>query len=488
MNGAATPPPPPGALAAAVSALPEEAREALRLIAFEGGPAGITAELCHQRLNQLTGRRRRNADAILAPLFAARLVVRRRENYREVYALAPEVGDALRDILAEQLSASLLVPGPVDDARQAGTELVWDAHRLLSFVRLEPLRLTQVGSLHRRQRAELLERLVCPHLPPLRIAPREDDEDPAEDVLGLLVGFAVSARLAVRATACLRLGVDVEEWLERDDAAKVAEMWAYHRERHLSGHQDLGMALAALRRTDPGRDAWIDLAALGELVAARRAGPGRGPAHARLERFLLRFLSLSGMLAHGRRGGRVVARLTPLGRAILDEEPLPAGEPRNPAALWVQPSFEVLVPPETPPRLWWDLDRMADLEQTGAVMRYRLSRESVYQALAAGWDAERIGRFLAAHSRTGVPQNVAYTIREWAGRFGQTAFVATVLLHCESAELADAIAASPRLAPYLAGRVGPRALAVREGAEPALRRALLEEGHLPAPGIRQGLE
>lgn len=514
----------PAGLRRAVEALPEEAREALRLIAFEGGAGGMTVELCHQRLNQVTGRRRRNVETVLEPLLAAGIVARRRENYRELYTLGAGLRPAVLAVLTEQLNRHLVLRGPVEEQTAAGPDLIWDVGRFLAFLRLEPLRLTQLGTVQRRQRERLVRRLVCARMPTVRVdgaaaadgpahpcegaAPGAEegapDTDPVEDLLALLLGFTTSARLAVRDGPHLRLGEGIEDWLERPYAAKLRELWTFHRDRYVVPRAELGVALAALLQPGLDPDAWIDLGALGALVAARRARPARGPAHAALERYLLRVLALGGMLALGRAHGRPVARLTGLGRAVLEggNELAPESDPcmaaaADPAAgdrgaapaglatLWIQPTFEVLVMPETPPRTWWEFDLMAELEQAGSAMRYRLTRESMYRALSAGWDAARIESFLARHGKTGLPQNVSFTLREWAGRFGRTAFVSVLLLRCEAPETADAIAASPRTGPYVCERVSPRDLAVREDAEPAMRRALLEDGHLPLPGIRR---
>ncbi|MCB9832353.1 MAG: helicase-associated domain-containing protein [Planctomycetes bacterium] len=86
-------------------------------------------------------------------------------------------------------------------------------------------------------------------------------------------------------------------------------------------------------------------------------------------------------------------------------------------ALVVNPDHEVIVFPENAgPDLIHELGRFAVREKADFALHYRLTRESVQEAAAAGLDAEDILALLDEHSRHSLPENVAFSVREWCER------------------------------------------------------------------------
>ena len=83
--------------------------------------------------------------------------------------------------------------------------------------------------------------------------------------------------------------------------------------------------------------------------------------------------------------------------------------------LVVTPDFEiVLFPTGDDYELIHDLDRFCDRGNHGHLLHYRLTEASVRRALSEGLYLERILSVLNAHSRTPVPQNVIFSIKDWA--------------------------------------------------------------------------
>jgi hypothetical protein len=64
------------------------------------------------------------------------------------------------------------------------------------------------------------------------------------------------------------------------------------------------------------------------------------------------------------------------------------------------------------------LEQIADLESTGAVSLYRFSEASIRRALDAGHDGEEISKFLETYGTKGLPQTLAYLIKDVTRRFG----------------------------------------------------------------------
>jgi hypothetical protein len=112
-------------------------------------------------------------------------------------------------------------------------------------------------------------------------------------------------------------------------------------------------------------------------------------------------------------------RLTDLGRALLHTD---AAEPEAPVAVdgqtvWViQPNFEIVVYLDrTSPQQLAFLERHAErIQAQQHIAQYRLTRESVYQALESGSSLAALVTTLEGAAGRPLPQNVAVDLHEWA--------------------------------------------------------------------------
>ncbi len=146
---------------------------------------------------------------------------------------------------------------------------------------------------------------------------------------------------------------------------------------------------------------------------------------------------------------RLRFRLTDLGRTALYDTLRPGSRPMTPAAeslpsepCWVvQPNFEVIayLDRASPAQLGF-LGRIAERKSlTGAVGVYSITRESVYHSLEAGMAVEAILETLQAGAKHDLPEVVARSIRDWAGRRERIAvYVDASLLEFPDRESRDA--------------------------------------------------
>lgn len=124
-----------------------------------------------------------------------------------------------------------------------------------------------------------------------------------------------------------------------------------------------------------------------------------------------------GLVDVGMHQGRVTAlRLSRLGAELLEAEPAArVGGTR--CAVIVQPDFEVLVfPGDDVHDVVHLFDRFATRTKSDHVHQFRLDEASVRAGLADGLTAGRIVQELTDRSRTPIPQNVLYSLEEWANK------------------------------------------------------------------------
>ncbi|WP_274361567.1 helicase-associated domain-containing protein [Paenibacillus thermotolerans] len=357
---------------------------------------------------------------------------------------------------------------------------------LLSAARYTLLPLTQKGTLHKRDLQRLSERLDV------------SDEELAglqnsylhQDKYG--IAFAVVYDMALR-LGLLTGGVDriaanpkrLEEWLGRSRREMNERLLAIWREVYMPSDVWLQHAAALLQSLPAGQ--WTSVSRMTELLLSAGVPQG-GRTQAELEDAIracwLRPMRAFGWLELGNLHGEEDA-------VRWKQDPDGAEE----AGTWyVQPDFEVLVPPGVPFSLRWGLEACCQYAGGEELEKYRLTKESLTRALDLGMSAEDVTELLRRGSKHGVPSNVEETVRGWGSRYGTVTMENVTLLRCRDSKDAEDIRSHPMTAPYVITLVGDRDLIVRSGMADELFDVLKrqgydprkEEGEVPPPSAEEG--
>ncbi|MEO6594579.1 MAG: helicase-associated domain-containing protein [Planctomycetota bacterium] len=167
--------------------------------------------------------------------------------------------------------------------------------------------------------------------------------------------------------------------------------------------------------------AQIDTQQTEEFFAARFQGGGYTPSETlqqmcwNLLVWIKKRLFPLGVVDIGMHGGRVTAlRLSKLGTELLDAEPAgKVGGTRS--SVIVQPDFEILVfPGDDVHDVVHLFDRFAHRTKSDHVHQFQLDQTSLQAGLADGLSAVQIVQELTDRARVPIPQNVLYSIDEWA--------------------------------------------------------------------------
>ncbi|MFE1438245.1 helicase-associated domain-containing protein [Streptomyces sp. NPDC058739] len=129
---------------------------------------------------------------------------------------------------------------------------------------------------------------------------------------------------------------------------------------------------------------------------------------------------------------------------------------------------------------------LADVESKGGATVYRFTPGSVRRALDAGRSASDLHAFLSAHSRTPVPQPLAYLIDDVARRHGHLRVgAASAYVRCDDDGVLNEILADKRAAGLRLRRLAPTVLAAQT--DPAgLLEGLRAMGFAPAAESAEG--
>ncbi|MFE1317174.1 helicase-associated domain-containing protein [Kitasatospora phosalacinea] len=177
-------------------------------------------------------------------------------------------------------------------------------------------------------------------------------------------------------------------------------------------------------------------------------------------------------------------------RALLDgADPVPVLAPLLPEPLdhvILQPDLTAIAPGPLLTPLAQALALAADIESKGGATVYRFTPESVRRALDAGRTAADLRAFLAQHSRTPVPQPLAYLIDDVARRHGILRVgAASSYLRCDDPRLLDEVLADRRAAELRLRLLAPTVLAAQAGPE-TLLAVLRTMGYAPAAESAEG--
>jgi hypothetical protein len=148
-------------------------------------------------------------------------------------------------------------------------------------------------------------------------------------------------------------------------------------------------------------------------------------------------------------------------------------------AFYVQPDFELLLPPTVSPHAEWEVALFADPVSSIDMRIYRITRETFYRGLESGKSGQEIVQFLAAHATSKMPSGLEQTLVEWDKQYGKLQFVEVTLLRVSTPEIADAIHSSESCHPYILSRIGEVDFIVKKEQSSQFHKHLQQMGYHP---------
>lgn len=196
-----------------------------------------------------------------------------------------------------------------------------------------------------------------------------------------------------------------------------------------------------------------------------------------LVRWVRQRLFIAGVidLGYDDTGRPVAMRLTPSGARLLG---ISEGdvERHSHGNILVMPDFEVvLFPSGDDAELIYDLDRFTVREKKGHSMHFRISEDSVVRGLRQGLRLQRILDVLDECSQTPVPQNVRYSIRDWADRAGLMILDEEMIVTSNNGDILKRFTSDPGVREYVKRRTGDLEVRLHDRMTPRRMQALLRD-------------
>lgn len=417
------------------------------------------------------------------------------------YVVPSDVGDLLRDFLDERLHRELALPSAAEEQRGrscaplvpcspgGGTRgwevppmaLVRDVFAFLSYVHRHDVQMTQHRRIYKRTLDKIAEHLEFAD----EASPFQGDHGLSH--LDLIVQYCTQRGLVERQRRQLRTTDRFISWLEWSAREQMDDVFAYWLSGFEAQWPDVATAVCGvLRWLRVG--SWISIGRLYEVI--RRYGVADRDGYAQQRARMAVTTAANGLWHMGmvRWGKGETLALTPWGEAMLQGRDMGEAAPPVPEAggveslrpcLFVQPTFEVMVPKMFDLRVRFELERFSTLVAVDQMLMYWIDRESVYRGLEEGMNTETICSFLDRYAKTPIPQNVRYSIEDWGAHYGQISFMDVLLLRTRTPELAEEIRAHPQLRRFVKAEIAPSALVVDRESYDLLLKALRSAGYSP---------
>ena len=471
----------PVSLKDSVSRLNSYERLVLKILAFSCGETGVPFHLFNRKVNQMSRGWSIRGTEVLHTLAESGFIFTFATSGMQYHYIVPaDLRLLLQEIFAKDMSAILRHPKETPkNVRDDGFALVRDTFTFLCFASQYGIRQTQQGSIYKHTQKHLLRRFEMPNDTP-KIYDRINPAVENPDRLALIFHFCRHQKLIRRQDSdfvCSKIG---KEWIQKTDPEKLLDIYNHWLEHGMSKDPSVSIAQSIVHILPPGQ--WILLSSIQEQISKFAVGATwMQTLYSQLERSLVNHLTYMGGITFAHLEDDVAIQVTDIGRCLFYGKPIESYEFES--SFIIQPNHEVLASSYLAPKLRWQLNHIAELHQADQMSTYKLSAESIYNGLRSGFSLDQILVFLKTHSKTGIPQNVEVSIKDWAERYGQIYLMDVMLLRCKNAHIAQEIRTSKQIGKYILGEISPTDFVVSRQHSQELLTLLEKQNYMPLPEV-----
>ncbi len=434
----------------------------------------------------------------------------------QAYVIPTDLGDRILELTGDSKASASHYESAVDSISVIPVRpLTYALLRFLALTKHGRVRITNSGRAAKRSVEAWKESLPTDSIPralPFGCGDREQMVVEAE-VFGFLLDFVLEADLARQQGGEAILTGRVKKWLAPPPECLLNRLFDYYVQEHVFPSRPHQMAADLILRTTD----WREIATLEEPLHALLREKPRHPGsevetvdEAMLNRTAVRtlnhvtaFLAMCGLVECGRQSSvsgesaplfavrrksttttielasrRALERHAAQALREVDEVQQEEALARLEPAI-LQPTFELMVPPNMPLTALWDIETFADFETADVLSTYRISRASYTRALRDGYEPEGILDLIGKYVPGALPQNVCFSLQDWGERYGQIQLKRGVLLRCQNAGLSEEIRHIPEFEELIEEVISDTVLLVKKGKEEELFERLERYDYSP---------
>ncbi len=456
-------------------------RLVLMILAFSCGETGVPFHLFNRKVNQMSrGWSSRGAEILHTLAESGFIFTFAASGMQYHYIVPADLRLLLQEIFAEDMSVTLRHPKETPmNIRNDGFALVRDTFTFLCFASQYGIRQTQQGSIYKHTQKHLLKHFEVPNDTP-KVYDRINPAAENPDRLALIFDFCRHQKLIYRQDADLVCSEAGKEWIQKTDPEKLLDIYNHWLEHGMSKDPSVPIAQSIVRILSP--EQWVLLSSIQDQISTFAvSATWRQTLYSQLERSLVNHLTYMGGITFAHLGDDVAIQVTDIGRRLFYDEPIENYEFES--SFIVQPNHEVLASSYLAPELRWKLNHIAELHQADQMSTYKLSAQSIYNGLRSGFSFDEILIFLQTHSKTGIPQNVEISIKDWAEQYGQIYLMDVMLLRCKNVHIAQEIKTSKQIGRYILGEISPTDFVVSRQQSQKLLALLEKQNYMPLPEV-----
>ncbi len=471
----------PVSLKKAVARLDSYERLVLIILTFSCGDTGVPFPLFNRKINQMSRGWPSRGSEVLHTLAESGFIFSVAQGSIHYHYIVPaDLRLLLEQIFAKDINKALKSrKQSPKNVRDDGFALARDVFSFLCFASQYGIQQTQQGSIYKRIQKGLLRRFEAPDDTP-KVYDKINPIVGNSDRLAFIFHFCRHRKLVYPNDSKLLCSEAGRAWIQKTDSEKLVDMYRYWLIHGLMKEPPVSIALS-LVRTLPS-DRWVLLSSIQEQVSKFSVSTTwMQTLYSQLERAFVNYLTYMGGIGFAHLGDDVAIRVTDLGKHLFYGAPIESYEFES--SFIIQPNHEVLASSYLAPELRWKLNHIAELHQADQMSTYKFSVESIYKGLRSGLCLDEILVFLNTHSKTGIPQNVEISIKDWAERYGQTYLMDVMLLRCKNARIAQEIRASKQMGRYILGEISPTDFVVSRQYAQTLLALLEKQNYMPLPEV-----
>mgnify|MGYP000362653486 CR=1 FL=1 len=396
------------------------------------------------------------------------------------WVIADEVRESLLKILGLDVPREPLPlrEEPAKILDQQGF-FIRDVFSLLVFAWKDKLRMASSGEIYKRSAKWLEENLVGNKMEAFDPLPEH-----SPDRIRWMIEFLLHHQILYLKDRDLVPTRKLEAWLSGADMGKHASFYHFFIRDWIKG-DIFGQKALDYLKSHPSAEGWILIDDLARFFYGAYSGNTWWlPVLRRGFYVFFHILCMLGFvrLALFEKPRRIGFQLLPLGGYLICGGRPPELTTER-AQITVQPDYELFVSPGISLADRWQIEKVADLISSDRVLRYRISRESVYRGLKWGSTPQSLIAFLQNHAVRPLPQNVLHSLEAWSAQYGNIAFADGLLLRCQDDSTAQQIKLAPDLARFIRAEISPRDFIISRKNHKQMIKLLERHGHMPKPGV-----